>query len=277
MVSMGKGGIAFALDTVPTRLYAARGPRCQLSPGASARWRANPLPQGLRARRHRGTLKRDRNGRATSSGRDIVLTNRAFDSLPVPDAREIAVSSSVPNDQVDPICSDQSHYVEPEAVALKPYTILREVLVRCGRTVAVRVALRQRARVAVLWVCGNVVLLQTLHWRDEIRDTQSDLPKTPVPLEPRALKLAGSLVYALTSDFVLSDNDDTYRYALLTLLDAKSLQAWKLTAPASDVSFEGNNVVDLMSALQARLSRAKPETNRQSRSGTRRRKAANSA
>ena len=49
-----------------------------------------------------------------------MLTNHAFDSLPVPDAREIAMASSVPNNQVDPICSDQSHYVEPEAVALKP-------------------------------------------------------------------------------------------------------------------------------------------------------------
>ena len=76
----------------------------------------------------------------------------------------------VPSDQVDPIMLDRSYYLEPDGASPKAYVLLRQTLEETDRTAIVRFALRQKTRLGALRVRGDVLVLQTLLWADEVRE-----------------------------------------------------------------------------------------------------------
>ena len=102
--------------------------------------------------------------------RTVILTAEDLASLPAERSREIDVVEFVPNDQLDPIMFDKSYYLEPDSKSLKAYELLRRTLEDSERTAVVNFALRQKSRLAALRVRGNVLMLQTLLWNDEVRE-----------------------------------------------------------------------------------------------------------
>src|SRR3546814_18001339 len=103
----------------------------------------------------------------------VILTDDDMAELPSTSSREIAVEKFVPSDQIDPMLFEKSYYLEPEKSGAKPYALLRQALLDADRMAVVTVALRQRTPVAVLRVrstgAGDVIVLQTMLWPDEIR------------------------------------------------------------------------------------------------------------
>jgi DNA end-binding protein Ku len=106
------------------------------------------------------------------------------------------------------------------------------------------------------------LVLNTLHWPDEIRSSDSlRLPEADVEIRKRELDMALALIDNLTAAFEPSRYKDEYREALLQVVEAK--QAHKRLperrAPARD-----DNVVDLMAALKAAVA----QTSGSRRNGT---------
>ena len=64
----------------------------------------------------------------------------------------------------------QSYYLEPDSKSTKAYVLLRRTLEETDRTAIVQFALRQKTRLAALRVRGDVLMLQTLLWDDEVRE-----------------------------------------------------------------------------------------------------------
>ena len=151
----------------------------------------------------------------------------------------------------------RSYFLEPDARALKPYALLREALNDTERMAVVKVALRQRESLAVLRVRDKVIVLQTLLWPDEIRAADFDVLDTDVELRPQELRMAASLVESMAADFEPEQFTDDYQKALGDLVEAKLAGAEPAPAAAEDVSGGGRDVVDLLSALQASVDRAK--------------------
>ena len=58
---------------------------------------------------------------------------------------------------------------------MKPYILLRDALEKADRVAVVKVALRQRERLAMLRVGDGVLVMQTLLWPDEVREPSSGL------------------------------------------------------------------------------------------------------
>ncbi|NDY74760.1 Ku protein, partial [Desulfobacter hydrogenophilus] len=102
--------------------------------------------------------------------RTVILTPDDLASLPAERSREIDVVEFVPNEQIDPMMLDRSYYLEPDSASLKAYALLRKTLEDEDRTAIVNFALRQKTRLAALRVRGNVLVLQTMLWHDEIRE-----------------------------------------------------------------------------------------------------------
>jgi DNA end-binding protein Ku len=121
----------------------------------------------------------------------------------------------------------------------------------------VKVALRQRESLAVLRVRDKVIVLQTLLWPDEIRAADFDVLDTDVELRPQELRMAASLVESMAADFEPEQYSDDYQKALADLVEAKLAGAAPPPAEAEDLSGGGRDVVDLLSALQASVDRAK--------------------
>jgi len=199
----------------------------------------------------------------------IILTDKDLKSLPEEKSREIEVVEFVPNDQVDPIRFDRSYFLEPDSKSPKAYALLRKTLQKSDRTAIVHFALRQKTRLGALRVHGDVLLLQSLLWDDEVREADFPALSTSAKISPRELEMSMSLVKSFEADFEPGKFGDDYQEQLRQLIEAKRKSG---DAVDTDETFgrssdedesEGGEVLSLMDALKRSV-----ESSRASRSGT---------
>jgi DNA end-binding protein Ku len=183
----------------------------------------------------------------------VVLTDEDLDSLPVEKNREIDVVEFVPSDQIDPIMFDRSYYLEPDSKSTKAYVLLRRTLEDTDRTAVVKFALRQKTRLAALRVRGDVLMLQTLLWEDEVREAAFPALEEDVRVSAKEREMSAALVESFSSDFKPEDFMDEYQEQLRTLIEAKLEQGETLDTEATfgeEGEEEGGKVLDLMEALR---------------------------
>ncbi len=194
--------------------------------------------------------------------RTVILTPEDIASLPSERSREIDVVEFVPNDQLDPLMFDRSYYLEPDSKSLKAYALLRKTLEDEERTAIVEFALRQKTRLAALRVRGNVLVLQTLLWHDEIREADFPaLDQTP-RISDRELQLSSALMESFAGDFEPEKFSDEYQVELKKLIDAKLEEGDSVDTAATFGEEEGEKkgggeVIDLMEALQRSVERSR--------------------
>ncbi|HWI32317.1 MAG TPA: Ku protein, partial [Microbacterium sp.] len=167
----------------------------------------------------------------------------------------------VPSDQVDPIMFDRAYYLEPDSASPKAYVLLRKTLEQTDRTAIVRFSLRQKTRLAALRVRGDVLMLQTLLWADEVREAAFPALDESVRISSKELELSASLVDSFSSEFTPDEFVDEYQAELRTLIDAKLEQGDALDTAATFGDREdeetGGEVIDLMEALRASVERSR--------------------
>ena len=195
-------------------------------------------------------------GYETEDGELVTLDSDDMASLPLSSSREIEVVEFVPAEQVDPLLLDRSYYLEPDAKAVKPYALLREALRKVDRMAVVKVALRQRETLALLRVRGEVIVLQTMLWPDEVRDPDFQNLGDGAALRPQELQLASVLISSLSGDFDPDQFEDEYRMAVEDLIDYKRQHGGARPVPAATVP-AGEPVSDLLTALKRSVEEAK--------------------
>jgi DNA end-binding protein Ku len=193
--------------------------------------------------------------------RTVVLTKEDLASLPSERSREIEVVEFVPTEQIDLLTLDRAYYLEPDSKSPKAYVLLRKTLEQTDRTAVVRFSLRQKTRLAALRVRGDVLVLQTLLWADEVREAAFPSLDETVKISDKELELSASLVESFSGDFDPADFADEYQQELRTLIDAKLEKGDALdtseTFGATEDGDEGGEVIDLMAALRASVERSR--------------------
>ena len=196
----------------------------------------------------------------------VVLTKDDLASLPAEKSREIDVVEFVPSDQIDLLTLDRAYYLEPDSASPKAYVLLRKTLEQTDRTAIVRFSLRQKTRLAALRVRGDVLVLQTLLWADEVREAAFPALDESVRISAKELELSASLVESFASDFDPEEFTDEYQAELRTLIEAKLEKGDAVDTAETFGDHEeetGGEVIDLMAALRASV-----EKSRAARSGS---------
>jgi DNA end-binding protein Ku len=201
-------------------------------------------------------------GLERDDGQLVILTKEDLDDLPVASTHEIEVDRFIPAEQLDPLLTSRSYYMEPDAKALKPYVLLRTALADTDRIAIAKVALRQRESLAALRVHGDVIVIQTLLWPDEVREPEFDVLDKPVTLRKDEQEMAASLVETMGGDLDPTQYSDGYREALLDLVAAKSGQEPAAAKQESAKEPEPAAVTDLVAALRDSVERAKADRNK---------------
>jgi DNA end-binding protein Ku len=256
MRAIWKGAVSFGLVNVPVRLFAAtqehdiRFHQVHRADGGRIRMRRICSIDGEEV-----SYDQLAKGYESEDGRLVVLTDEDFEQLPLATGHEIDVVEFVPTEQVDPIMLGRTYYLEPENRAAKPYALLREALTGTDRVAVVKVALRQRESLAVLRVRDKVIVLQTLLWPDEVRAPEFAILDEDVELRPQEMRMAESLVESMAADFEPEEYEDRYAMAVRELVEAKLEGA--APAPVEVSAADTTEVVDLLSALQASVDRAR--------------------
>ena len=182
----------------------------------------------------------------------VVITKDEMEELPADESKEIAVEQFVPEDQIDTLVLDKAYFLEPAGKSAKSYVLLRRTLEDADRVAVVKFTLRSRTRLAALRVRGDVIILQTMRWADEMRDADFDIPQSKVT--KKELEMAASLVESYSEDFEPERFTDEYQEQLQELIDEKLEHGEEIDTEATfgepeEDEGEGN-VVDLMEALK---------------------------
>ncbi|MBB3041262.1 Ku protein [Nocardioides soli] len=258
MRAIWKGAVSFGLVSVPVKLYAA-------TESHDVSFRQVHAKDGGRIRYQRVcSLDGEEvayadiaKGYETEDGEMVILTDDDMAELPSTSSREISVEKFVPSDQIDPMLFEKSYYLEPEKTGAKPYALLRQALIDADRMAVVTVALRQRTTVAVLRVRstdnGDVIVLQTMMWPDEVRTPDFSVESGEV--KPAEAKMATMLVETLAGDFDPAEFEDDYAEAVEALVKTK-IEGGEVKRTETSTKTSGE-VVDLLAALQRSVDAAK--------------------
>jgi DNA end-binding protein Ku len=186
-----------------------------------------------------------------SKGQYVEVTDEDLERLPLPSKHAIELSAFVKSDNIDPVYFDKSYYLEPEETGLKAYTLLMRVLKSKDVAGVAKIALRNKEHLCALRPLEGTLVLETLHYPDEIREHEQKLPK--VMVTDREVDIAGSLVEALSEDFQPDKYHDQYREALLEVIASKA-EGREVVSPEGPPP---EKVTDLMSALRASVEAAR--------------------
>jgi DNA end-binding protein Ku len=247
-----KGVITFGMVSIPVQLYPA-------TQDKDVSFHLLHKPDHSRIKFKRWCAAEDREVEQdelvkafeVSKDQYVEITDEDLEKLPLPARHTIELSAFVSAEEIDPIYYEKSYYLEPEETGVKPYALLMKVLEKKGVTGVASIALRNKESLCALRPVDGTILLETLHYPDEIRERDDSLPD--VTVNERELAIASTLVDALAEPFDPSKYHDHYREALLELIKAKT-EGREVVAPESETA---GQVTDIMEALRASLEQAR--------------------
>jgi DNA end-binding protein Ku len=270
---MWRGVISFGMVNIPVRLYVATESHSvsfrqlcgeHMSPIKYKRW--------CQAGDHEVSFPEIVKGYEVSTDNYVVMEDSDLDNLPLPTTRSIEISEFVPEGGIEGgLYFKSAYYMEPEETGRKAYHLLRQALADTGMVAIAKIAFRDREHLSALQPGDGLLLMNTLHWPDEIRSTEGMKGLDgEVKASPKELQMAKSLVQSLAEDtFDAARYQDEYHDALMKVVNAKVEGQQVVAAP--DVGPEPR-VMDLMEALRASVDAAKEK--RATREPARARKAA---
>jgi DNA end-binding protein Ku len=270
---MWRGVISFGMVNIPVRLYVATESHSvsfrqlcgeHMSPIKYKRW--------CQAGDHEVSFPEIVKGYEVSTDNYVVMEDSDLDNLPLPTTRSIEISEFVPEGGIEGgLYFKSAYYMEPEETGRKAYHLLRQALADTGMVAIAKIAFRDREHLSAVQPADGLLLMNTLHWPDEIRSTEGMKGLDGgMKASPKELQMAKSLVQSLAEDtFDASRYQDEYHDALMKVVNAKVEGQQVVAAP--EVGPEPR-VMDLMEALRASVDAAKEK--RATREPARARKAA---
>ncbi|MBT2734124.1 Ku protein [Neobacillus sp. C211] len=193
-----------------------------------------------------------------TKGKFVVLDNEELEKLRKEnEEKAVEIIDFVKMEQIDPIYYDRSYYMSPSEGGGKAYSLLRKALLESQKVGLAKIIIRSKEQLAVIRVYENVLVMETIHYPDEVRKA-GDVPSVPSEdkVTKRELDTAILLIDQLTTDFEPEKYTDEYRTALLELIESKRSGQETVSAATKEVA---SNVTDLMAALQASIDRTKPK------------------
>ena len=256
MQAIWKGTISFGMVTIPIKVYSATEEK-------DISFRQVHTEDGGRIRYKRFCEKDGQEvpysdigkGYELSDGRMMILTSEDFAQLPLPTAKSIDVLEFVPLEQVDPLFFAKAYYLAADGVGAKPYVLLRDALTKTGQCAVVKVAIRTRETLALLREKDGALVLQTMLWPEEVRESEFAVPGSDVTVKDQERAMAESYIATLEAEFDPTRYHSEYREALEELVEAKAsgLEPAQVQEEADD----SGEVVDLVAALRASVDAAK--------------------
>ena len=257
MRAIWKGAIAFGLVNVPVKVYSATEDH-----DISLHQVHNADGGRIRYQRRCEVCSKvvdyeDIDKAYEDDGRTVVLSREELKSIPAENSHEIDVVQFVPADQLDPMMFEKSYYLEPDSKSPKAYVLLRRALEDTDRVAIVQFALRDKTRLGALRIRGDVLVLQSLLWSDEVREASFPSLETSIRISAQEREMSAALVDSMAADFEPDQFTDDYQLQLRQLIEAKLEKGESLDTeetfgvPAAEAG--SGEVIDLMEALKRSL------------------------
>ncbi|MBJ3785008.1 non-homologous end joining protein Ku [Devosia sediminis] len=188
----------------------------------------------------------------------VLLTDDEIDAVKLETRKTMELTQFVDADEIDPIYYDKSYFVVPtDELAEDAFRVIRDALRQTKKVGLGQLAMRGKEYLAVVKPSGKGLMLETLHYQDELRKADPYFSEiSNKEAEPDLLEVATALIEKKTKEFNASAFTDHYQDALHDLIKRKMKnKGRKITADDDDEPARpsGSNVVDLMAALKQSL------------------------
>lgn len=191
--------------------------------------------------------------------RYVVLTEEDFKRANVEATQTVDIVAFVDAEEVAPTYFETPYYLAPDKRGDKGYALLRETLKATNKIGVASVVIRTRQYLAALIPSGDVIVLNTLRYKNELKSAKDlEVPSGNLKasgVSPREIEMAKKLVEEMTEPWKPERYRDTYHDDLMKLID-KRIKAGKtevITEPEAEEDQEKparGEVIDLMALLK---------------------------
>jgi len=248
------GSISFGLVTIPVKLFTAV--------------RSNDLRFNFLHKTDQGRIYNERHctvcgekveyadlvrGYEYSKGEYVTVTDEDLKRVNVEATQSVDIVEFVDLQQINPMFFDTPYYLEPEKKGRHAYALLRESLRDSNKVGIAKVVIRSREHLAALKPNGEALVLELMHYADELVDQADfDFPSLKEDVAPAEMKIAKLLIDTMTSEsFEPERFHDQYREDVMAMIDARAAGQSLPEAPVKQKA--ESNVVNLMDILQRSL------------------------
>lgn len=256
--SVWSGFLSFGLVNVPVGLYPATRDQTlhfnQLHKGTSHRIRYKKVDEETGEEVQNDDIV---SGYEIAPDEYIVLSKEELKEAAPGRSELIEITDFVDLDEIDPMYFRQTYYLAPRGKGSdRAYALLRQAM---GETTKVGIAafvLRDKEYLVAVRPGDDVLIVETMYFSDEIRDAKSELDSLPenVEFKGRELDIAKQLVNSLSTKWTPDKYKNTYRDRVEALIEEKRKGREVVIHHEAPPK---TNVIDLMSALEASVARAK--------------------
>jgi DNA end-binding protein Ku len=260
--ALWKGAITFGLVHIPVELYPAEDRK---SFKFSMLDKRDFSPVGYK--RYSKTSKKEVDWSNIIKGYEyekdqyVVLSDEDFRRANVKATQSIDIQAFVPADEIALEYFETPYYLAPGTRGQKVYALLRETLRSTKRVAIAQVVIRTTQHLAAVVVNGRALMLNTLRYEDELRNTNGlELPAQGVKaagVTAKEIALARRLVDDMTEHWKPGAYKDTYHDDLMARIKQKIKQGQtkEITEPGKDDEERPRSaqVIDLADLLKKSL------------------------
>lgn len=206
-----------------------------------------------------GPVDRDdiRKGYEYEKGDYVLLTDAEIDGVKLDTRKTLDLVQFVEEDEIPALYFDAPYLLVPtNELAEDAFRVVRDALRKTKRIGLGQLALRGKEYLVSVRPCGRGMLLETLHYDEEVRRPESMFGEISAKsADPDLLKVATQLIDNKTKPFDIKAFKDHYETALRELIARKLKSKGRRvsTVEEDEGPKRGGNVIDLMSALKKSL------------------------
>lgn len=185
-------------------------------------------------------------------GKFVVIKEEDFKRVDVEATQTVDIINFVALDEVDPLLFYKPYHMEVGKGGSKAYVLLRDALNKSGKIAIAKVVIKTRQHLAAVKPSGKNLMLELMHFPDELRDT-ADLkgPESKAPGKAE-LTMAEKLIESMTTAWEPASYKDDYKEALEDMIEDKIAHG-DAKMPAAPKKKQPANVIDLVSVLKESL------------------------
>ena len=254
-----KGQLRLSLVSIAVELYSAT------KPNAKPSFRQIHEPTGKPINYEKvvagvGPVDKDEimKGFEYEKGDYVLLTDDEIDAVKLETRKTLELTQFVGAHEIDPIYYDKPYFVVPaDDLAEDAFRVIRDALRASEKVGLGQLALRGKEYLVAIKPTGTGLLLETLHYEEEIRKADPFFAGIPAKkADTELLEVATALIEKKTAAFDAGVFKDHYQTALRELIAHKLKSKGKKVSTRNDAPESkpsGSNVVDLMAALKSSL------------------------
>jgi DNA end-binding protein Ku len=199
-------------------------------------------------------------------GKYVMVTDDELEQVAPGRSRALEISGFVDLDDIDPIYFNKAYYLAPAGNEnKKTYALLRDAMADTNRAAIATFVMHGKQHLAAIRASGNILVLETLFFADEVRVAKKMLDNLPgkTSFSKGELAMATQLIKSMDETWKPEQYRDTYTDRVNDLIEAKRKGN---DVTVSDEAPQPTNVVDLLEALRRSVDSARGGSGRATKS-----------